>query len=394
MKVLLFSFSFCLAQPNSYLENRYCRQIYRLRQLLIQKTLETDVLAVTLVQLSSTLINVLSKSPSLPLEIGPNMNRENRTHLEGQANTESLRTCGSHKETSLQLIARTFHYILEGLDKLDRDGNKRTMENQVTHCIVMIVSNILEQIGRLASIKQPKDLIWKMKTIGVENLVHEPAAAAIYVDKSVSMSICRLLVAILVSLDTTRQSQMDVLEGAMYLILDRVGIALKAFVSDVVLGANDGPPHLKTQKSSADQQRMKIVTKARAEARYLIWILERVMLIYRLSENERGVTSNGLDNNTEHLPQEAVSSIPRTLTEQVKKKLQNTLLTSVFGDGECNFEDGLRLPTDPRLKIDTGLSDLEEKDVAKWFKQEVWRLLAWDVVENVSSKSRGVGSEG
>ena len=38
---------------------------------------------------------------------------------------------------------------------------------------------------------------------------------------------------------------------------------------------------------------------------------------------------------------------------------------------ECSFEDRLRIPNDPRLKIDVELSDLEEKDVAKWFKQEI-----------------------
>jgi hypothetical protein len=67
---------------------------------------------------------------------------------------------------------------------------------------------------------------------------------------------------------------------------------------------------------------------------------------------------------------------------RVKKKLQNTLLSAVFG-GDPMFKGSLKgpeLPGEAELEKLRTHESIPEKTVPDWFVQEVWALLGWDIL--------------
>ena len=347
-----------------------------------------SLLEATLLRLSSKIVATLSTWPSRLSDIGLNNNREGCPIFEPQDKKETSPMSKSYSKHLLQLVTRSFTCILEGLDRLDKSGSRVLFEGQIVHQIVMIINSLLKQVGRLSSDKRANDLREKRTKSG-ENLSRENPVMDHEFGCDDAMSVCRLIIAITASLDTTKKSQTEILEGIMYLTLDRAGRILKSFVFDTILPPNNQLSEPDTLKDCVNQKITKATSGEKAEARYSIWTLERVMLIYRLSKDERSVNLSHTSGESTALPSEAIPSGHRSLANQAKMKLQKTLLTSVFGNNEFSFENRFRLPNNAQLKLNTELADIEELDVGKWFKQEVWRLLEWNVVESDLGTSRG-----
>ena len=179
------------------------------------------------------------------------------------------------------------------------------------------------------------------------------------------------------SLDALEISHKDLIEGAMYVLLTRAGSLLKMFVFD---GEQIGSEQVASSKSIQkrnDGRPEELLIAMQTEARYIIWILERVMHLQAPLAATRladfGNSNAPSFNNLAPTP-----TLPLALEAQIK--FQNTLLKAVFGSDDASFEERFRAPENPGLNLGRNIASVEKGDVKNWYKQEIWRLVGWDVL--------------
>jgi hypothetical protein len=165
--------------------------------------------------------------------------------------------------------------------------------------------------------------------------------------------LCHLYAYLLSVLDLEKQGHLEMLEGALFLLLDRTGKLLKNFVLDEAW-------------ITGDEDLADTTTKVHyVEARALVWMLQRAVPI----ANRAFAQS----------PEPGPGQI--RLHDIVRDKLQYTLLKAVFGDDGVNFEKRFRLPEDLEA-FDTTMppDDNDEEVLRNWFTGEVWRIVGWEAL--------------
>ncbi|KAJ6036995.1 hypothetical protein N7540_001274 [Penicillium herquei] len=171
-----------------------------------------------------------------------------------------------------------------------------------------------------------------------------------------------LLVTMFRSLDTTRIEDQEVMEGMLFITIDRIGkiLALLTFnnhkpQSDICPGLS--PP----QGLTAMNEEGLTVQSVQLEAKNLITFLNRVL------------DSSAL----------GASQMQLKFFQKMKQRFQKTLLQAVFGTGDPLFKDGLICPmTPPCLSFGGRVST--RQDFSDWFTEELWRLVGWDLLNSVT----------
>ena len=173
----------------------------------------------------------------------------------------------------------------------------------------------------------------------------------------------------LTSIDPSKKSHSEILEGCLCAFLNHLGSSLSVvvFSSDAQPTEQQGifpgvlPPQGLQDMSELDPETA--VRAVQLEAPYLISILEKVMSFV-----------NG--------HQAITSSHSASLLSLSKEKLQNTLLRGVFGDDDEKFRNALQrqvaqsengVEADLRIRPD-------QAETPEWFTGEVWRILGWDIL--------------
>ncbi|BCR88708.1 uncharacterized protein ACHE_41272S [Aspergillus chevalieri] len=185
-------------------------------------------------------------------------------------------------------------------------------------------------------------------------------------DDEVAGQITRLLGTMILLLDLTRAEHQNILEGALFILLNRVGRFLCLFVFKELQLRPDlrvDPAQLPLPQGLKDVSlNEQSICAAKMESKHLIWVLERALA---------------------HLETSTSSPSSREFTSKIKGRLQSTLLQAMYGtDDEC-FQEALRRSVAPDiLEFDRlrSCAQVPEQTVADWFTQEVWRLVGWELV--------------
>ena len=187
-------------------------------------------------------------------------------------------------------------------------------------------------------------------------------------------NLCKLTISMMRNLDTRKATHMKIMEGFIFLLFERIGKGLKRFVfesneettsQDTTCSSDaDNPLFPAYDHSGAEEAATK------AQAPYLIWILDRVQSF--VSQPNSQTVSEAAEPNPSS----------NNLAAIARNKLQYTLLKSVFGDqAPEGYEGAIESPHAP---VDAELQKLGNVkiEVEDWYKHEVWRLLGWDVLKN------------
>lgn len=187
-------------------------------------------------------------------------------------------------------------------------------------------------------------------------------------DDDIAGQITRLLGSITLSLDLHYPEHQELMQGALYFLLNRVGKLLCLFVfrdlqihPDLRVDSSKLPlPQGLTDVSLSE----KALCAAKLEAKHLIWVLERILA---------------------YLNTVPPSSTTQMFTAKIKEGLQSSLLQAVFGVEDGCFQKSLELPfalENTELEKLHACIKIPEHEVPDWFIQEVWRLLGWDMLMN------------
>ena len=182
------------------------------------------------------------------------------------------------------------------------------------------------------------------------------------------------LILLLSILDITRVTHRNLLDGFMHCLLSDAGKLLNLFVfEDDVNGGR--VPGTESAANPAIQPHLRPRSNAAAN---LVWILERAMVLNGESTStlrRGGELADSADQLNTGKRKTRLSDILRT-------KVQNTLLRPLYKGHDATFADVFEKPDLSALAVDVLPCTIEPCDVSNWFKQEIWRIVGWDTLQD------------
>ena len=296
-------------------------------------------------------------------------------------------------EQRLTSIGRIFPHLLNHLHTLSQFSGSGNLCGKVVYEFINVFRVLFQQICDLAE-ADPKSSQEASKTRKRQYTGRNKQRTTSPSDRRpttspIIMKFCKLAISMLFHLDPVKSTHRAILEGCFYLLLTRVGNVLRAFTiggrpfgiheDDATSGNISGPREKEQPKGSSVVNNAEV---SEAQAPYLIWMLSGAL---RLSSSTSLVpkpsTISHAGNGRPDMPQQ--DSRGNDLYGDARIRLQHTLVRAVFGEQfAANFESGLELPHIPPDDDFGNVLDqqLETRDVKDWFKNEVWRLIGWDVL--------------
>ena len=195
-----------------------------------------------------------------------------------------------------------------------------------------------------------------------------------------ALILCELATTMMRCLDVQIPSHTGILEGFLFLLLKRVGEALKVFVfEDGIIKdrAVDGIRSTAPNGTATNHQAIQ------AQAPCLIYLLEQAQsFTLTLNSQPQVIPTSTELSQQPRTPSSTPSAM--TLTNHAQIRLQHTLLTAVFGDQTRSDFRAAFNPPDTLIgenmtaKFSEGI---RAEGVRDWFKQEVWRIIGWDALK-------------
>ncbi|KAI8942968.1 hypothetical protein NX059_001007 [Plenodomus lindquistii] len=336
---------------------------------------DPDTLCLTLVKTTSTLGKVIRV-------VAQNYKSLSR-HGRGNSEAMSLDQDKSDFSIALSVCARAFMSVLIGISKLmgsDADTRRPSLVIcelvDMFKCAMNAIQLSARQTAELVT-SQPIQ-VKKSKPETADQRPRESAAAR---------AIAHLLVGFLGLLDKSDDCHQKLFDGFVFILLERVGQRLYYCTfghhrSTSIEGNIMSPPA--SEGSSEIPKDDSAAPAVRLELKALILILERAMGLAPYHMNPQiGRTSKFPNHLLRTLSTKTLPTASRArLSPIAKEKLQRTLLACMYGDEvQDDFLDVLTKPL-PAMRLASlqNVAKVDDKEVTTWFKQEVWRLVGWDVM--------------
>ena len=373
----------------------FLRQFHWLRHLL-QKKLNVRSVSLTVVELCK------SGERSIIAALEP-MKKPTATQTQSNITLQSPRP---DILSILLAIERSYPSLLQCLKRVLTDEEGKASTGLITYQMILLFEAILNGLHRHSTIAAKEDVAQakqskKPKSRVKTNTVRaKPASAsAETAGGNIPGQIARLLEAMILSLDQSILEQCSLLEGYLFVLLERVGKILCLFVLGDLQSSPQlqiDPSHLPLPSGLAKTSDDEVTRKAaEGEARCLIGVLEKALAFVDQNRERMIAISRNNASPTCYLFDAAQSNTDgenpstnriRSIAGNARERLQNTLLKAVFGDEDPAFDYSLPAPklSAPIFDPDNqGIAPPGIKDTSEWFTQEVWRLLGWDILARV-----------
>lgn len=256
--------------------------------------------------------------------------------------------------------------LYQALGKVSTLEENASDTGLVTYHIVCLYETAMKTLGRYCRIRSAQLLATTTNGKSTKKQSAKSKRAQQKVDDEVAGQITRLLGTMILLLDLTRAEHQNILEGALFILLNRVGRLLCLFVFKELQLRPDlrvDPAQLPLPQGLKDVSlNEQSISAAKMEAKHLIWVLERAIA---------------------HLNTGPSSPSSQEFTSKIKGCLQSTLLQAMYGADDDCFQGALRRSVAPdKLALDRlrTCAQVPEQTVSDWFTQEVWRLIGWELV--------------
>ncbi|KAH9867205.1 hypothetical protein IAQ61_007797 [Plenodomus lingam] len=305
----------------------------------------------------------------------------------GNSEPRSLDHDKSDFAIALSVCARAFMSILVGIGKLASADTNNRMPTLVVCELVETFKCALDAIQWSARqtvelvVSQP-NRVKKGKPAMVDHCPKECEAAR---------AIAQLLVGFLGLLEKSDVNHQKLFDGFVFVLLERVGQRLYYCTfghhrsTTVEVNILSGLDHAKSVRTVKDES---TALALRLELKSLVLILERAMGLAPYHMNPQ--TGRPIKTSAHLARTLSTKTLPTNsrarLSPIAKERLQRTLVTCMYGDAvEDEFLDVLTKPV-PAMRVGSlqNVAKVEDKNVEEWYKQEVWRLVGWDVLAKES----------
>ncbi|KAF1938442.1 hypothetical protein EJ02DRAFT_446848 [Clathrospora elynae] len=288
---------------------------------------------------------------------------------------------------ALSVCARAFMSILVGTNKLTKSNPDKRLVSLIICELAEMFKLALQSIETSARhtaqafLSQPPPPK-KSKAKISPTVVKESAPAR---------AVAHLLISFLGFLEKTDVVHQKIFDGFTFILFERVGKRLYYYTfgrnrSTSVEGNIMALPEPKDAAGIAKQDADAL--GIRLEVKALVLILERAMGLAPNHMNPQTARSSKSPNRPGRTL--SVKSLPTNsrarLSPLAKDRLQRTLVACMYGNKpEDEFLDVLTKPV-PAMRLGSlqNVAKIDDKDVEKWYKGEIWRLVGWDILARES----------
>ncbi|KAL8638230.1 MAG: hypothetical protein Q9228_004599 [Teloschistes exilis] len=290
---------------------------------------------------------------------------------------------GAFDGTTTSII---FSSLLTALERIGSATGGSIHQRQLIYDVIELLKDLLDDMCDLAATSTKRNhecttVAHKRRSTRSkkQTTYHAPRLAP---DDNV-MEICRLIMYALQNMEKERDADRAIVEGFTFFLLRRVGEVLRSFVfGEEEVGwkgvwAIEDTRNVKWIASGDEELRQEKRAAKEARAPYLIWLLERTLVCF--SSAASTIDKNVVSSRSTVKPPTKAKQV--VLSEQVKLKLQNTILKDVLGRDLREFKDSLDGPQNPQINIEPW-AEIPRSDVVNTFKAEVWRLVGWECLQD------------
>ena len=295
-------------------------------------------------------------------------------------------------EKLIMQIGRAFPHFLAHLHTLSELPESKVLYGKVISEFIKIFRLLFQRICDLAVAdakpNQGTPIARKKQNSDREN----PDATYSFDERPATspsiMRTCRLAISLMISLDPAKPTHKKILEGCLYLLMTRVGRVLRDFtigespfgsVNKVATPDYDPYQEERQFKVSSQDSNTAASVVSDAQAPYLIWILGHIPSF----SSSMSTAHNGTTTSLGDIRQIQPDDVYCTMYNDAHLQLQRTLVRALFGEEvAASFQPAVEPPdvlSDDDLVTDFEIPT-ETADMRDWFKNEVWRLVGWDVL--------------
>ncbi|KAL8938073.1 MAG: hypothetical protein Q9216_004088 [Gyalolechia sp. 2 TL-2023] len=297
----------------------------------------------------------------------------------------NVRTDEESEITLDPAIGRTvLSQLLAATDGFGHTSDTIGFQKQLVYLMVKFLDDLLNSICSLAAAittaphPSKQAPARRRSTRGKKQVA--PPIPEVAPDESI-MRRCNFLVNAIQALHKGRITDQAIMEGFLFFLLRKIGRMLKVFVFGeqdedwkAVWGGKDATACVSVESESLKQEER---CARERQAPYLIWLLERTLVIFESDGNQGSQTRDS--NQTAHNSRKKIGRVTRS--RDVKIQLQQTILKEVVGGNFQEFSAALNEPDDPGLSIEPWEAG-RQANVVDHFKAEVWRLIGWDCLKS------------
>ncbi|KAI7262899.1 sure-like protein [Hortaea werneckii] len=296
-------------------------------------------------------------------------------------------------QSNLRAANRAVTSLISGLSRLSNAANGAEVQGRVIYAYVRMFSNLIGAMGEASSreIDQPLAGSGERPNTSKGKKKSEHAKPANLKDRPTLNALTSFLCGILDLLDPKVEAHCSLFEGFAYAVLDKLGSRLYTLVfgharaptlEAEIARANEPEGIEDSSQASVLHHDCLELQKAKLEAPYLVHLLGWLM-------NAAPAHLGAIISTKTGKPKQANNkgSMKGALALTAKDRLQRTLISCMFGtegvDDQSPLLDCLKIPVAPNTPLP--MPKVKEAEVQDWFKEEVWRLLGWEVLAKEGS---------
>jgi len=296
-------------------------------------------------------------------------------------------------KSNLKAAARAVASLIVGFNRLGHVADGAEVQGQVIYAYIQMYANWLNALDeasdgeskRILAQENAEPTEKKSTQSKAKSKAQQPRALNLKDNPTLNTMTCSLC-GIIDLLDPKVETHKALFEGFAYSTLNKLGAGLYVCVFGHARGAtledeiskSNEPDEIEdnadlTPLSARDVD----VRKAKLEAPYLIHLLTRLMNAAPAHLGPIISSKTGKAKQTNNK-----GSMKGTLAITAKDRLQRTLVNCMFGtegmDEDDPFMDSLKMPIMSSAPLP--MPKVKEAEVQDWFKEEVWRLLGWEIL--------------
>jgi hypothetical protein len=351
--------------------------LYSTHQICRSSTPNAEALCGQLVRTSSALAKII------------NFVAQNHEHLSRQgrrtSGAQSLGDDRSDFSHALTISARAFMSVLVGITKMTSASSDDRLSSLVVCELAATFKAGLVAIE--ASAHHTADAASSIPPPSIKG--KGKATVSVPKESIPARSLAHFLIGLLGLLDKSNIIHQKIFDGFAFLLLEQVGKRLYYCTFGRHRSSNIDDELTPLPEPSSPEHRAKEDSEAvgtRLELKALVLILERAM--GRAPHHMNPTTSKATKSSDSTrlrrtLSMKTLPAAPKgRLSLPAKDRLQRTLVACMYGNRQDDeFLDVLTKPI-PAMRVGTlsNVAKIDDKDVEQWYKEEVWRLVGWDIM--------------
>ncbi|KAI4652562.1 uncharacterized protein J4E79_008868 [Alternaria viburni] len=348
--------------------------LYTTHSLCRSEEPDAETLCYNLVRVASSIGKVIC----IVAQNYEQLSRRGRRTLEAM----SLDQDKSDFAIALSVCARAFMSLLVGTNKLMETKADARLASLIVCEVADMFNAGLQSIEASARrtaqtfLSQPASPK-KTKTKTPPSIKESPPARAV----------AHLLISLLGFLEKTDPVHQKIFDGFVFVLFERVGKRLYYFTFGQHRSTSIDGNILPSPESRDETEEIRRDTNAlgtRLEVKALVLILERAMGLAPSHMNPQNARPSQSPNRLVRTlsTKSPVTNTRSRLNPLAKDRLQRTLVACMYGNNTNDeFLDVLTKPL-PAMRLSSlqNVVKIDDKDVETWYKEEIWRLVGWDVL--------------